>query len=160
MANVKISDLTAMPTTDVATGDILVINDISEALPADQTKKIALSSLFAWQNYTPVIAYSGGTTDPTTTTITAAKYYRIGGIVHVDIVLTITRGSGDRTTILFALPVTASPAIAVGCGHENVVQAGSTPRAVRILNSGAGQMLMNNSMTQDGLARMAITYSA
>jgi hypothetical protein len=45
MATVKISALTAL--TSPATGDELVINDISEALDANKTKKITLANLVA-----------------------------------------------------------------------------------------------------------------
>ena len=69
MANVKISDLSALPSTDVATGDQLVIVDVSEALDADKTKNITLEALLGWETYTPTITYDGGTTDPTTTAL-------------------------------------------------------------------------------------------
>ena len=47
MANVKISDLTALVSTDLATTDLLPIVDGSEALDADKTKNISVADLSA-----------------------------------------------------------------------------------------------------------------
>lgn len=82
MANVKISDLSALSTTDIATGDQLVIVDISEAADADKTKNVTLASLFGWQSYTPTITVSGGTA-PTYTERFVSRYLKIGNLVVV-----------------------------------------------------------------------------
>jgi hypothetical protein len=60
-----------------------------------------------WTNYTPTVTYAGGTTDPTSITKVYAKYSRIGNVVHVALRYTYVVGSGDRTTTLFTLPVSA-----------------------------------------------------
>ena len=108
MANVPISDLSALPSTDVATGDLLPIVDVSEALDADKTKNITPANLFAagavaeWQDWTPT--FTGFSTDPTNVT---ARYCRIGNVCHVAVYM-LTPGTSNANTFTVTQPITAA----------------------------------------------------
>ena len=58
-----------------------------------------------WFNWTPTITYAGGTTDPTSFTITVARFWMIGEVKHVSFAATVTRGSGDRPYQIISLPL-------------------------------------------------------
>jgi hypothetical protein len=61
-----------------------------------------------WTNYTPTITYAGGTTNPTSVTATI-RYIRVGKIVFFHCNGgSFTRGSGDRSYVIFTLPVNGS----------------------------------------------------
>ena len=108
MANVPISDLSALSSTDVATGDQLVIVDISEALDADKTKNITLASLFGWQDYT--VTWTGNTTDPAIGNGTlTGRYCQVGKKVTC----TVSMTTGSTTSYgsgfwRFSLPATVA----------------------------------------------------
>ena len=59
-------------------------------------------SSFSW---TPVVTFAGGTTDPTSFTVTNASFWMVRGVIYVSIAATITRGSGDRPYQIITLPV-------------------------------------------------------
>lgn len=63
------------------------------------------TDLGVWSAWTPTITYGGGTTNPTSFTVTA-RYTRIGKLVVCVITGTLTRGSGNRTYINFTPPIT------------------------------------------------------
>lgn len=93
MANVPITDLTALTTADVAVGDTLVIVDVSEALDADKTKKITLESLFGWRAWTPT--WTAATTNPVIGNGTlTGRYLQVGKLVKCQLRLVI----GSTTT--------------------------------------------------------------
>jgi hypothetical protein len=115
----------------------------------------------AWLDWTPTVTYYGGSTetDPTSESIETARYCRIGKLVHVNVVVSVTRGAGDQSRTVVTLPITGANALGVGTGHENICQASSTPRTVRM--GSTGQITMyHTAMTQDGYVRMTITYEA
>jgi hypothetical protein len=74
-------------------------------------------------NYTSTVTYSGGTTDPTSVTVSVGVWR----VVHGDIVFTINaalvRGSGNRTFTIFSVPVTITGVVPVP-GQDDITAAG------------------------------------
>jgi hypothetical protein len=109
MANVKISDLTALAAADLSDDDLLVITDVSEALAADQSKKITIDNLAGVQTYTPT--WTAATTNPTIGNGSLEGWFvKFGHIAIVQLYLVIgsttTLGSGNWQ---FSLPTAAAP---------------------------------------------------
>lgn len=102
MANVKLSDLTALPSTDLATDDLLYVVDVSEALDADKSKKITPDGLFYWQSWTPV--FTGFSADPTDV---VARYLRFGALCWVQVYMG-TAGTSNATGFTVSAPITAA----------------------------------------------------
>jgi hypothetical protein len=73
----------------------------------------------AWTAYTPTITAATGTI--TSTTITRAKYAKLGKIVHLNIDFTITNNGTGAGSVYITLPsgVNASAAFYHGVGREN-----------------------------------------
>ena len=101
MANVPISDLSALSSTDVATGDQLVIVDVSEALDADKTKNVTIGDLFPWAEYTP--SYTGFSSDPTIKT-----RYAVHGKVCIVTAAATANGTSNATSFTMSAPFTAA----------------------------------------------------
>ena len=59
-----------------------------------------------WANWTPIITYSGGTTNPTSNIVDFARFCIIRNVVHFYLKSTLVRGTGNRTATFFSLPVT------------------------------------------------------
>ena len=137
MANIKISDLTALeaqPSTD----DYFVIVDTSEAADADKTKKIdfgyaiktyadSLVNVTGVTTYTPT--WTAQTTNPSLGNGSInGRYYRIGNVVTVFINLTMgsttTYGSGEWW---FSMPFTwkESPGANMPIGYGRYTDAGN-----------------------------------
>jgi hypothetical protein len=157
MANVPLTDLTALPTTDIATGDTLFIVDVSEALDADKSKKITLGNLFAWQNYTPTVTYGGGATDPDSETVNYCKYLKVGNTLMYHVYITVTRGSGDRTYTQFTVPVAPAQNEIAGSAVTSVTAGGINFVEGCYLSSGKLTVL-HGTMTADGKIAAFITY--
>jgi len=67
----------------------------------------------AWLDWTPTVTWSG--TAPTTTTITQARYCRVGKLVAFNVYLIITRGSGTSNSLTITPPVAiGSVGVAIG----------------------------------------------
>lgn len=60
-------------------------------------------------NWTPAVTYGGGTTDPTSTTITYARYSISGAFLIFNLKAAVVRGSGDRTSTRFSQPANKVP---------------------------------------------------
>ena len=159
MANVPLSDLTALPSTDLATGDLLYIVDVSEALDADKSKKITLASLFSWQSWTPTISYGGGSTNPTSATLDYARYLKIGSIVFALAKYDIVRGTGDRTITNISLPVTSSRSAVALVGNASLVGSTVTNYPTYFTNVLTIRML-HGTMTSDGYVSVMAVYES
>ena len=200
MPNVKLTDLTAQPSTDVATDDVMYIVDVSEVLAADQSKKITvaeigagliesatampstniatgdsifiydasaaalqkitLANLFVWQNYTATVTYGGGTTDPTTTSVTSAKYCQVGSMVCGYVKVSITRGSGDRTIVNISAPITASENFVPFSAVQSMTSANLLAASGYMSSATNLRVLLGGAMTADGNVNIAFTYPA
>ena len=57
----------------------------------------------AWTGYTPQLAQNGNRTS----TVTSARWYQIGKIVHVQVVIVCTQAGSISQTVSISLPVTA-----------------------------------------------------
>jgi hypothetical protein len=160
MADIKISDLTAMTAGAAATGDMLVIVDISEALDANKTKYVTLGNLMYYQAWSPSINYGGGSTDPTTTTVTRARYIRVGDLVSFYAVIDIVAGSGDRTYLTVSLPVTAAYINVAASANEGVSSATPVVAAGFMGTTSTVRVNFNSAMSLDGTVRVSGTYEA
>lgn len=115
----------------------------------------------AWLNWTPTITYTGGTTDPTTTTITSARYCKVGKIIFYAVRLDITRGSSNRTTINVSVPVNFGTIHGVGYARQNVLSSSST--LLFIVGYSSGQVLrlaLGSAMDSDGYIVISGFYEA
>lgn len=70
-----------------------------------------------WASYTPTVSYAGGTTNPTSITVTAKRCY-MSKVVLVMIRMDITRGSGNRQYIKASMPSTVNFGTGGGCSHS------------------------------------------
>lgn len=110
-----------------------------------------------WTDWTPTISYAGGTTDPTSATVTSARYLRLGKLVIVYAQIAITRGSGDRTITTLSYPVTRANIYSTGVGDQNVTIAGHNIVPVYMANVIA---VLHGTMTRDGTITLQLTYEA
>jgi hypothetical protein len=111
-----------------------------------------------WTDYTPTISYSGGTTDPTSETITSARFCMIGKTIKTAGRIDIVRGSGDRTFVLVSPPISYASSYFSGSFYGNVVTAGYQIGLVRL----AGNIViqLGTAMTRDGFVTFSIDYEA
>lgn len=109
-----------------------------------------------WFNWTPIIGFGGGTTDPDSYTITAAKFQCIAQTVTTRGQIDIVNGSGDRTiTAISYPPVTREDSYVGGVAVEDVSSAGYDLAACRL----AGNIAVDHgTMTRDGLIKWIIQY--
>jgi hypothetical protein len=104
-------------------------------------------------NFTPGISYSGGSTDPTSTTIQEAVLQINGNMATVLISATVDWGSGNRTRINFTSPVQATITDYGSLnGWENVCQSSIKAAGVLTLSSKRIGIFFdeNSSMARDG----------
>lgn len=81
------------------------LNILGQNTRIDGNLYLGGNAVGVWQDWTPTVTYVGGTTDPTSLTITAARYNTIGKMLSFYLTGTLVRGSGDRTYIQIPLPV-------------------------------------------------------
>ena len=77
-------------------------------------------------NFSVTPGYTGGTTDPTSLTITSSFWSVIGKQFFVSITGSLVIGSGNRTNIYFPMPITIN-AISVISGMDSITAAGLSP---------------------------------
>ena len=102
---------------DPGANRVLFWDDSAGALKWLQVDGIVGTALGQWQNWTPTVAYAGGTTYPTSFTI-IARYTRIGKLVVCVITGTLVRGSGDHAYISFTPPVSIEKSTTGSCTHQ------------------------------------------
>lgn len=108
-----------------------------------------------WQDWTPTVTYSGGTTNPTSIT-TACAYNVIGGMTTITVNLGVTRGAGDRTATIITLPKNYSGTYGFAGAAFNTV---SSTRVVYFLGSGGNTIgITHGAMTSDGVIRFTASY--
>ncbi|MDX9779628.1 MAG: hypothetical protein RBT66_01170 [bacterium] len=112
----------------------------------------------AWQDWTPTIIYTGGTTDYSITAY-RSRYVKIGKTVTVAVNLTVTVGTGNRTAIYFNLPI-APRYLEAGHAVENCTNSSTYAiRACRI-NAGTGRIEIHlpGKFNNDGILLVKATY--
>ena len=110
----------------------------------------------AWLDWTPTVTWSGAA--PTTTTITAARYCKVGKLVAFNVYLTITRGSGTSITASITPPV-AIGSIGVASGRTTLH--GSLESVVCPISSSVDiQAQLITSMSSDGYLIITGLYEA
>lgn len=108
-----------------------------------------------WTSWTPVITYSGGSTDPTSLTTSSARYSVIGEICHVFIAATLVRGSGDRTQTQFTLPKNYT----INFSGSAVITYVSGSNAWRAYGSGSSKIVIDHgAMTGNGIIYVSAFY--
>lgn len=106
-------------------------------------------------NYTPTITYAGGTTDPTSLSLTYSRFSIHGKRIFVAVNGQLTRGSGDRLYTAFTLPLNysstcvASVTTSFAGGNKAAPSFGQSSNRISI-NHGA--------MDSDGYLWMSLTY--
>ena len=99
-----------------------------------------------WQSWTPTVTWQGAA--PTTTTITAARYCKVGKLVAFNVYLNITRGGGAAVSAVITPPVAIS---SVGVASGRTTLHGSLESVVcPISPSVAIQAQLITSMSSDG----------
>lgn len=76
-------------------------------LPSAASLKLKSYNVGEWASYTPSVTFLGGSTNPTSLSLTA-RYAVVGNIKFVQIEGTLTRGSGNRSYTKITLPITPS----------------------------------------------------
>jgi hypothetical protein len=108
-----------------------------------------------WKDWTPTVTYTGGTTDPTSLTITYARYSIIGKICHIFISGSLVMGSGNRTSTLFSLPVNYSLNFTGSC----VVTYASTDYMWHVYGSGGNKVTVSHGgMSSNGIIYVSAFY--
>jgi hypothetical protein len=144
------------------------------AKPADSTLAIKVTALEreierlkvkesagAWMDWTPSITWEGGTTDPTTTTVTHARYTKIGKLVTFSILFNITRGTGDRNLCRFTLPTSAKTTGQTLTAYQTLTVGGyGASAASRVVASTSTAFVFTGTMTADGSIWCAGSYEA
>lgn len=80
------------------------LNILGQNTRIDGNLYLGGNAVGVWKDWTPTISYAGGTTDPTSLTVTF-RYVVIGKMLVFNINGSLIRGSGDRTYIAFTLPI-------------------------------------------------------
>lgn len=111
----------------------------------------------AWLDWTPTVTWITGTA-PTTTTITSARYCKVGKLVAFNVFLTITRGSGTALSASITPPVAIS---SVGTAIGRTTLHGSLESVVCPISSTVTiQAQLGTSMSSDGYLIITGTYEA
>ena len=92
-------------TTSIGAIETNITSIESDIAGLDTSLDSVNTSLYgAWSTYVPTLVQSG----TVTTTVTRASYKKIGFLVHVDVVLTVTGSGTTGNAISVGLPVTAT----------------------------------------------------
>lgn len=110
-------------------------------------KKYVDDLIGAWDSWTPTITWAGGTTDPTSFTISAARYVTVGNLVFCMLRGSLTRGSGDRSYLSLTAPVTISN-LAAGSAHHNIN--GNNFISAPLYSTSGKVSIFTGTMTKDG----------
>lgn len=110
-------------------------------------KKYVDDLIGAWDSWTPTITWVGGTTDPTSFTISAARYVTVGNLVFCMLRGSLTRGSGDRSYLSLTAPVTISN-LAAGSAHHNIN--GNNFISAPLYSTSGKVSIFTGTMTKDG----------
>jgi hypothetical protein len=148
-------------TTKEAGGAILSahVNDLQDEVVAVETQLGVNAG--TWANWTPSITWEGGTTDPTTTTVTHARYTKIGKLVTFSILITITCGTGDRNLCRFTLPTSSKTTGQALSAYQTLTVGGyGASAASRVVASTNTAFVSTGTMTADGSIWCAGSYEA
>jgi hypothetical protein len=148
-------------TTKEAGGAILSahINDLQAEVVAVETQ--LGTNAGAWMDWTPTITWEGGTTNPTTTTVTHARYTKIGKLVTFSILFDITRGTGNRNLCRFTLPASAKTTGQALSAYQTLTVGGyGASAASRVVASTNTAFVSTGTMTADGSIWCAGSYEA
>ena len=66
--------------------------------------------------YVPTVSYAGGSTNPTSLTVSSATYKVVSEIVYPLVVYSLVKGTGNRTHCIFTIPFTPKHAYIGGAG--------------------------------------------
>ena len=114
----------------------------------------------AWQSWTPTIFWTGGNASPGTTTITSARYCKVGKLVSFVAQITTSTTPGDRTGVNLSVPVTpkAHAAIAI---NQTLVSA-TEGSGAGFVSFSANLMLIKfpSAVTRTGYLIISGTYEA
>jgi len=110
-------------------------------------KKYVDDLIGAWASWTPTITWFGGTTDPTSFTVSSARYVTVGNLVFCMLRGSLTRGSGDRSYLSLTAPVTISN-LAAGSAHHNIN--GNDFISAPLYSTSGKVSIFTGTMTKDG----------
>ena len=110
-------------------------------------KKYVDDLIGAWASWTPTITWVGGTTDPTSFTVSSARYVTVGNLVFCMLRGSLTRGSGDRSYLSLTAPVTISN-LAAGSAHHNIN--GNDFISAPLYSTSGKVSIFTGTMTKDG----------
>ena len=110
-------------------------------------KKYVDDLIGAWASWTPTITWTGGTTDPTSLTVSSARYVTVGNLVFCMLRGSLTRGSGDRSYLSLTAPVTISN-LAAGSAHHNIN--GNDFISAPLYSTSGKVSIFTGTMTKDG----------
>lgn len=117
----------------------------------------ALEAGGVWTAYTPTITYAGGSTDPTSESVSYSNYMKIGALVIFIARIYITRGSGDRTITKFSLPKNAFRNLTPISAYSTVTGGATNPTAY--IDAVADTAIVNHgTMTSDGYISITAIY--
>jgi hypothetical protein len=109
-----------------------------------------------WTAWTPTVTWAG--LAPTTTTVTSARYCKVGKLVAFNVYLTITRGSGTSNAVSISPPVAIS---SVGAAIGRTTLHGSLESVVCPVSSSVSiQAQLITVMSSDGYLIITGLYEA
>ena len=111
-----------------------------------------------WQNWTPSVAYYGGSTNPQSVSFDHARYIQVGKIVTFSFVANVIRGSGNRTIVYFTLPVTAKYSNFSASCSEDVTTSTQLPRGCFADQANRVCVRLETAMARDGKIRVSGSY--
>ena len=147
--------------TDVAAGDGILaahVNTLREEVVAVETQ--LGTNAGTWQNWTPTVTWGGGTTDPTSTTISTARYCTVGKTVTLSIMLTVVKGSGDGTNLTISLPKAAKTAGNPLTCFTTILTGFNIVQAVTLTATQNLYVSLGTAISSDGYIRLSGTYEA
>jgi len=111
-------------------------------------------------NFIPTITYSGGTQDPTSLIINNAYFYIRQKCLFFLIKSTLTRGSGDRTAILFTAPPVANIIASLNpfYGFHSITGSSYVPVAIFNNTASSIKVQLPAAMSSDGYVSLAGSY--
>lgn len=147
--------------TAVAPGDGILaahVNTLREEVVAVETQLGVNAG--TWQAWEPTIVWTGGNTDPGTTTVTSARYCTVGKLVSFVAQITTSTTPGNRTGLNLTTPATpkAHAAIAI---NQTLVSA-TDGSGAGFASYSADRIFINlpSATTRNGYVIVAGTYEA
>jgi hypothetical protein len=113
----------------------------------DNLKALLPLDALAWTSYTPTVTQSGTVSN----TQTYAKYTRLGNLIVVRALLSMTSTGTGNNLIVVSLPVTATAGSDIPCGEGYIKAGGTWFPGLAITNTTSTIAFIDTTQTTGGL---------